>query len=132
MQKQIIEKEKDIDLLLLLDCTSSMQSWIKESGENLIKVIQTVKNMTKFGANIRAAFVGYRDFGDRGDVDHFDYIDYSTNLDKVSEKIRQAKAEGGGDVAEDVKGALDFAYKLSHKSPNLLVFMICDAPNHGS
>ena len=39
---------------------------------------------------------------------------------------------GGGDEAEDVKGALDVAYKLSHSSPTLLIYHICDAPGHGS
>lgn len=42
-QKEVVKKEEDLDLLLLMDCTSSMSSWIKESANNLVKIIQTVR-----------------------------------------------------------------------------------------
>ena len=75
--------------------------------------------------------MGYRDFGDPGDVNHFDILDYTTNLKDVENKIKSSEAIGGSDVAEDVKGALDMAYTLSHSSPLLLIYHICDAPSHG-
>lgn len=62
---------------------------------------------------------------------HFDYIDYTTDLDKVQAKIKKSRASGGGDEAEDVKGALDFAFTLNAKSNVQLIYMICDAPTHG-
>ena len=58
-------------------------------------------------------------------------MDYTTNLDRVSLKIGNSKAKGGGDAAEDVKGALDKAIKFTHQAPFLHVFLICDAPAHG-
>ena len=82
-QKKAIVAEKNLDLLLLMDCTGSMDRWIEESAQNLCKVIDTVKNTSGFGAKIRVAYVGYRDFGDRGDYMHFDYLDYTTDLKKV-------------------------------------------------
>lgn len=131
-QKQVILVEKSIDILLLMDCTSSMTSWIKESSTCLVKVIETVKSNCRFDADIRAAYIGYRDFGDIGDDKHFDIIDFTTNLEKVSKKIKDSKASGGGDCAEDIKGAMDKAHSLSHKAPFLHIFLICDAPTHGS
>ena len=131
-QKDIILKEKNIDLLLLMDCTYSMKPWIEESANCLVKVIQTVKSKCKFDAEIRAAYVGYRDFGDTGDDKHFDLMDYTTDHEKVSKKISDSKARGGGDAAEDVKGALDKALSLANKAPFLHIFLICDAPTHGS
>lgn len=113
-QKDIILKEKNIDLLLVMDCTSSMARWIKESAECLVKVIETVKVNCSYKGGIRAAYVGYRDFGDIGDLKHFDYLDYTTDLEKVATKISNSKAKGGGDIAEDFKGALDMAFKLKH------------------
>lgn len=115
-----------------MDCTGSMDQWIKESATNLVKIINTVKANCRFDADIRIAYVGYRDFGDIGDKDHFDFIDYTTDHERVADKIKRSRASGGGDAAEDVKGALDFAFRLTHKSPTLHVFIICDAPTHGS
>ena len=40
-----------------------------------------------FKAKIRAAYVGYRDFGDRGDDRHFDVMDYTTDLKQVEDKL---------------------------------------------
>lgn len=71
-----------------MDCTSSMSSWIKQSADNLVNIINTVKQKASFNAEIRAAYVGYRDFGDIGDDKHFDIMDYTTNLDKVARKIK--------------------------------------------
>ena len=64
-----------------------MTSWIKESSTCLVKVIETVKSNCRFDADINAAYIGYRDFGDIGDDKHFDIIDFTTNLEKVSKKI---------------------------------------------
>ena len=41
--RELVKKEDDIDLLLLLDCTTSMHSWIKKSQENLITIINKIK-----------------------------------------------------------------------------------------
>ena len=79
-QKEVVTKEKDLDLLLIMDCTSSMSSWIKQSADNLVKIIDTVRQTCSFKATIRAAYVGYRDFGDMGDRDHFDVLDYTSDL----------------------------------------------------
>ena len=58
-------------------------------------------------------------------------MDYTTDHEAIAEKIRQSKADGGEDDPEDLKGALDEAYKLSHKAPLLHIILICDAPTHG-
>jgi hypothetical protein len=42
-QKQALMRENSIDLLMLMDCTGSMISWIKEASQNLVKVIDAVK-----------------------------------------------------------------------------------------
>ena len=70
-----------------MDCTGSMEPWIEESANSLGKVIQTVKSNCRFDADISAAYVGYRDFGDIGDDEHFDLMDYTTDLEKITNKI---------------------------------------------
>ena len=51
---------KSLDLCLLLDCTSSMFSWIQRSQETLCQIIDHVKNENK-GLTVRVGFVAYRD-----------------------------------------------------------------------
>ena len=58
-------------------------------------------------------------------------MDYTTDLKEVEDKIKRSRASGGGDAPEDLKGALDVAFKLDHRSPTLCAFLICDAPSHG-
>ena len=115
-----------------MDCTNSMGAWIHQSAKNLVRIVDAVKEYSNYKATIRAAYVGYRDFGDIGDDKHFDIMDYTTDLAKVQQKIKASKARGGKDIPEDVQGALDVAYGLSHEAPTLCVFMICDAPCHGT
>lgn len=46
-----------------------------------------MRQTCSFKAKIRAAYVGYRDFGDIGDRKHFDIMDYTTDLKVVQNKI---------------------------------------------
>jgi hypothetical protein len=117
---------------MLMDCTGSMDEWIEQASQDLLKVIEEVKKRSSKNSVIRVAYVGYRDFDDIGDRDHFDIMDYTTDLEWAATKIRASVATGGGDQAEDVKGALDIAHSLTHSSPLLLIYHICDEPGHGS
>jgi hypothetical protein len=80
-------RENSIDVLMLMDCTSSMTPWIKEASQNLVKVIEAVKKKSRKDSIVRAAYVGYRDYGDIGDRLHFDIMDYSADLEQVAAKI---------------------------------------------
>ena len=78
----------------------------------------------------RAAFIGYRDFCDK--KERISKIDFDEDMHKVKNFIKNQKATGGGDAAEDVIGALEESFKLSYNPQTLLCsFFICDAPCHG-
>jgi len=57
------DKDQTLDLCLLMDCTSSMSSWIARSKDTLKEIIDTVKSQNT-GLKVRVAFVGYRDIKD--------------------------------------------------------------------
>ena len=65
---------------------------------------------------IRVAYLGYRDFGNPGDEKHFDLLDYTEDIQKVKEKIKKSKAMGGGDIPEDVTGALERALEFKREA----------------
>ena len=62
-KKATADKDQTLDLCLLMDCTSSMSSWIARSKDTLKEIIDTVKTQNA-GLKVRVAFVGYRDIKD--------------------------------------------------------------------
>ena len=85
--KERVLKSLEIDILLLLDCTSSMKKWIEKSKENLKEIINTVKAKSCPQAKVRVGYVGYRDFGDIGDEQHFDVLNFTEDIIRAKEKI---------------------------------------------
>lgn len=78
------------------------------------------------------AFIGYRDFSDK--EKKIEYHDFTSDIMSVKKFICSLKADGGGDGAEDISGALEFAFKLNYsKHPDtiLCTYLVCDAPTHG-
>ena len=69
--------EKSLDLCLILDCTSSMSSWIVRSKDTLVQIIDTVKS-ENVGLKVRVGFVAYRDVKDYGE--RFDVFDFSEDI----------------------------------------------------
>ena len=61
-----IETDPTIELSLLLDCTSSMCSWIEKAKKTLHEIIdKTIKECEEDGKlKCRVSFVGYRDIKD--------------------------------------------------------------------
>jgi hypothetical protein len=80
-------------------------------------------------ANIRVGFVGYRDIHDH---EHFVIKDFTYEHRSITNVLAHTRAEGGGDVAEDVAGALKQVNQLSWKAQNKFVFHVADAPAHGT
>jgi hypothetical protein len=82
--------------------------------------------------NVRIGLVAYRDRGDRYVTEVFPMTD---NLDAVYTTLMDYRAEGGGDMPENVRRALaDAAHKAgwSQQSDNIaqVIFLVGDAPPH--
>ena len=117
----------DIDVALVLDCTASMSPWIRMACDQLEVIFNDVKTKNP-KANIRVGFVGYRDLHDH---EHFVVRDFTYDHRSITDVLARTRADGGGDVAEDVAGALDQVNKLTWKAQNKFVFHVADAPAHG-
>lgn len=120
-----------LELGLLLDCTSSMKSWMDRAKETLNEIIANVQTecQEEGEVKVRVCFVGYRD---HGDTERFCLKPFSDDIEAVKKYINELPAEGGADVPEDVAGGLklllmqDWTTESSKK-----VFLIADAPAHG-
>lgn len=122
--------DKVLDLCLIMDCTGSMQAWIKHCKETLHDVIDESMEEDE-GSRVRVAFIGYRDFCDR---DLYDVHDFTYLEDDMKKFISKRKAKGGGDCPEDIQGALHIALNELNWLENSIkvACLVADAPCHGT
>jgi hypothetical protein len=126
--KKAKDQRKQLDLCLLLDCTSSMYSWIQRSKDTLKQIINKVKEENE-NLCVRVCFVGYRDIKD---THRFTIHGFTEDLDAVKTFISKVNAEGGADMPEDVQGGFNKAFQQDWGTHSIKqCFLICDAPGHG-
>jgi len=123
----IMAASKGIDLVFLMDCTGSMASWIKISKDKVVEIADSIKYQHPH-LDLRLAFVAYRDFGDKKQIE---YLDFTIYADEMKSFISTLNAEGGGDAPEDIAGGLEICKTLSWKSRARLIIHFADAPPHG-
>lgn len=123
-----------LDICFLLDVTGSMGSYIKIMGECLNDLVYYFSS-TFAPKKVYMSFVGYRDFGDNKEFEICDFqtVDINSVLQSdIYKKIKKIGVSGGGDTAENIKGAVEKAIKLKWRSMNKFVVLIADAPTHGT
>lgn len=116
-----------IDICFVLDCTASMGPWIAEAKQKTVEMVKDVCN-AHAGADVRVAFVGYRDYGDAVKLI---FIDFRSS-EAAQAAIQRIEADGGDDEAEDVATALFNVLGLNWTGDMKFVIHITDAPAHGT
>ncbi|KAH7226202.1 hypothetical protein BKA60DRAFT_555652 [Fusarium oxysporum] len=117
------------DLLFLMDTTSSMGPFIAAAKEQVKKIMQDITETFYNEAEVRIAVVSYKDHCDKN---HIQFIDFTTDVEKVRGFIDKLKARGGGDAPEDVLGGIQQAINASWKNQTRCIIHIADAPPHGN
>jgi len=127
-QKPLTEASNIVELCFLMDCTGSMGSYISMC-QNKINEIVDIITRDNPSTVIRIAFVGYRDHSDAP----VKTLPFCTEVNTVKSYIsRELKADGGGDIPEDICGGLLNAINLEWNCKNRLLILITDAPCHGN
>jgi len=125
-------RARKIVLCFMMDCTGSMQSCIDEVKTKIHEVAAKFADLYSEGS-IHYAFVGYRDFGDE---EPFLLLDFVDDVTELQDYVKEIKASGGGDEAEDVVGGLNKAKELNWDvagpGSSRILIHIADAPPHGS
>lgn len=129
----VISDEVTVDLMILMDLTASMGSYIDQAKEQTRKIVVDVKKKFE-DVPLKLAFVGYRDHCDPKDkqLETLDFVDAATQIDKFESFVRdRCNPYGGGDQPEDVAGGLEAATQMRWSSSVRIVAMFADAPAHG-
>lgn len=117
-----------VKVCFVMDCTASMEPWLKTARREILNIIDSLEDKHPY-ADIRTAFVGYRDYGDD---DRILLHDFSSAEDLVS-YLCTVRTKGGDDAAEDVAGGLRQAHTLSWADTDVcMIYHIADAPAHGT
>ena len=136
------EEKKEMYVAIVFDYTRSMQSYIDAAKKAVTDVL---KKMQEANPNtvLKVALVGYRDFNpfkpilpQEHEAGQYEILDFTDDMTNVHTALKNARADGGDDIAENMAGALNKVGKLSwptETSPHITekVMIIADAPPHG-
>ena len=130
---KIKENELRIDLLFIMDTTSSMGYYIDKFKFKFLKIIQSIQNEC-IDSLIFVGFIGYKDVFDKELGDEYLDYDFTLNYEKLNNKIEEIEPDGGIDIPEDIPGAFELALAKVNKTwigNNKFGILITDSPCHG-
>jgi len=121
-----LKQKKSVDVVFMVDCTSSMQPHIWETKNQIRNIVK--ETVQTFGNEVKIGFVGYRDHCDAFRIEK---LDLNEDIRKFEDFLSRVVAMGGGDEPEDVFGGIEAALSLSWSQHNKVLIHIGDAPAHG-
>ncbi|MDP0561151.1 MAG: RING-HC finger protein [Candidatus Endonucleobacter sp. (ex Gigantidas childressi)] len=141
-------KEPIIDLILMLDLTSSMAQVIDAVKTQLYSIIDRVLGATSSCESVKqqadacqlwTSFIGYRDYFPTGKETDNQHVVVAPTQDskKIHDIICKEEADGGYDIPEDIAGALKNYSKIidqintSRPHSTRVLVHFADAPAHG-
>ncbi|UJR24167.1 hypothetical protein I4U23_027133 [Adineta vaga] len=119
-----------LDLVFVMDCTSSMTTYISSALNNIHAIVEEIVVSEK--SDIRLALVEYRDHPPQ-DITFVTRVhDFTAKVSEMRGWLQQCQAYGGGDQAEAVADGLHAVLKLSWRPESTKIcILIADAPPHG-
>lgn len=120
------------DLILLVDGTASMYSYLTSLQTSLPKIISISALTDSFA---RIGLICYRDYGDRsllewsGWMSHVKSGESEPQVDLLA-TAKNLHPEGGGDYPEATKTGLAKAYEVMREEATTLILLYTDAPPH--
>ena len=126
----IIKQQSRLDLLFIMDITNSMDVYLEQVKEQVLNIIEEIRKECA-GIEIYIGFIGYKDFSDLDFGDNYINLELTNEYDSIVQNIKYLKAEGGGDIPEDLCGALDFAKNKQWNGKSRFTILVTDSPCHG-
>jgi len=124
-----------VDLCIVMDATSSMNSYMEKiilPLSEVIKELQSQISINRKGCTLRTAVTLYRDFSSSSIADdRTEGRDFSTDHSRVLHMLKKIRTEGGGDIPENVLGGINTSLNYSWRGQKRFLVLIGDAPCHG-
>ena len=127
---EIIKQNSRLDLLFIMDITNSMDVYLNQVKRQVIDIIHEIRKECA-GIEIYIGFIGYRDFSDLDFGESYINLELTEKYENIIQNIKYLKAEGGGDIPEDLCGALEFAKEKQWKGKSRFAILVTDSPCHG-
>jgi hypothetical protein len=138
-----------LDVCFCVDITGSMSPMYKTCCTSIEQIViqlgtELGKRFSGLEIIVRCAFVGYRDLTDSPQFQTYPFERmpigdqnenvHQTNKNNLFQFMRSINPSGGGDVSEDVVGALNHVADLQwNLNSNVrMMILMCDAPGHTS
>ena len=119
--EDLLKKNSNVDIAFMMDSTASMGKNINGTKSNVASIVDKVKDTFKV-AKVRVAFVAYRDYTEG--PKRFEIMDFTDDIPSFIDFIGTIRAFRGGDIPEDVLGALNQTINLNWTAANKLFFQI--------
>ena len=126
----IIIKQSRLNLLFIMDITSSMDIYLNEAKSGIINMINKIQEKCA-GIEIFLGFIGYKDFSDLDFGEEYINLEFTKDDENVKKIIQKAEAGGGGDTPEDLCSALEFAKNKKWTGKSRFAILVTDSPCHG-
>ena len=120
-----------MDLLFIMDITNSMDSYLDQAKNDILKMINKIKQDCA-GIEIFLGFIGYRDFNDLDFGEEYIDLELTVDYESIKDNIQYLKAEGGGDTPEDLCGGFELASKKDWTGKSRIAVLVTDSPCHGT
>ena len=122
-----------LDICWVFDVTGSMGPFIEGVKAQMRGVADKIlpkiqEDYPNIQLITRHAVVAYRDISD---TNQFERLEFTEDVDLLDRFIHQLKASGGGDVPEDVAGALRESLDRGWSGKARFCVLVTDAPGHG-
>lgn len=139
LEEDFLEEEPSedftVDLCIVMDATSSMNSYMEKiilPLSEVIKELHSQVTISRKGCTLRTAVTLYRDFSSSSIADdRTEGRDFSTDHTRVLHMLKKIRTEGGGDIPENVLGGLNTSLNYNWRGQKRFLVLIGDAPCHG-
>ena len=125
-----IIQQSRLDLLFIMDITNSMDTFLDQAKSGILDMIKEIQKQCP-GIEIYLGFIGYRDFNDLDFDDAYINLEFTKDYESIKNNIAFVKAEGGGDIAEDLCGAFVLAKNKDWVGKSRFAILVTDSPCHG-
>jgi uncharacterized protein YegL len=126
-----------VDIGFVVDCTGSMSPYmaiVKEQIKAIVdgpdSIIALIQKESSVEIELNVAFLGFRDVADGADQFKNEVTFTADIRGSFMKEVDTVQAYGGGDLVEDVVGALDRAANWNWKSRIRCLVLIGDSPGH--